>query len=141
MDKPLIYYVNGTVVAKDGEHVFKGTRCLCGATVQELQKISNVIELVPNTDGLYYLQKEGRDDYGENYLIASHGITAFGCKGEGGFIGTILSPIGSYNRYKENIQIIKDLLKLKLDFGLERNLMRLLYVGVSGELEVGRIPL
>lgn len=136
MCKPKIYYVNGTAVAKDGEHVFKGVTCLYGGNIQRLEAIAEIIELAPDKDGLYYLENEGSDsDYGENYLVASHGITALGCRGQNGSISAILSPIRSYKEYNNNIQAIKNLLEVKLDYELDRKLLRLLYIGVCGEME------
>lgn len=136
MSKPRLYFVDGTVVAIDGEHLFKNVVCGFGSDIQKFKSIADVIELYPNQDGIYYLQKEGCDsDYGESYLLASHGVTASGCKGQGGSIGAILSPIRSYNEYVESIQAIKDLLTFSLDYPLSLNLQRLLFIGVCGELE------
>lgn len=136
MSKPRIYFVNGTAVAKDGAHVFKGVVAGYGSDVGKLKCVADIVELVPNMDNLYYLKNEGSfSDYGMNYLVASQGVTAGGCKGKGGSIGAILSPIRSYNEYVENIQAIKSLLELKLDGELDKKLLRLLYIGVCGEME------
>lgn len=136
MSKPRIYFVNGTAVAKDGDHVFKGVVGGYGMDISKLKSVADIVELIPNKDNLYYLQSEGSGlDYGENYLVASQGVTAGGCKGQGGSIGAILSPRRSYNEYVENIQAIKSLLELKLDGELDKKLLRLLYIGVCGEME------
>lgn len=136
MSKPRVYFVNGTAVAEDVDHVFKGVVAGYGSDISALKRVADIIELVPGKDNLYYLQNEGSGiDYGENYLVASQGVTAGGCKGQGGSIGAILSPIRSYNEYVENIQAIKRLLELKLDGGLDQKLLRLLFVGVCGEME------
>ncbi len=136
MSKPRVYFVNGTAVAEDGDHVFKEVVAGFGLDISALKRVADIIELVPGKDNLYYLQNEGSGiDYGENYLVASQGVTAGGCKGQGGSIGAILSPIRSYNEYVENIQAIKRLLELKLDGGLDQKLLRLLFVGVCGEME------
>ena len=136
MNKPRLYFVDGTAVAKEGEHLFKSAICGFGSDVSSLKDIADVIELLPDNDGLYYLHDEGCvSDSGESYLIASGGIVASGCKGQEGSIGAILSPIRSYNEYVENIQAIKDLLELRLDARLYRDLLRLLFIGVCGEME------
>ena len=136
MNKPQVYFINGTAVAKDGNHVFKGVVACYGLDINKLKSVADVIELIPDNDNLYYLQKEGSgSDYGEKYLVASHGVTALGCEGQDGSIGSILSPIRSYNEYVENIQTIKSLLELKLDGGLDNKLLRLLFIGVCGEME------
>lgn len=136
MCKPKIYYVNGTAVAEVGEHVFKGVICGYGNDTSQLEAISDVLKLTPDKDGLYYLEKEGNNlDYGENYLIASQGVTAGGCRGQDGSIGAIQSPLRSFKEYKDNIQAIKDLLELKLDYELNRKLLRFLFIGVCGEME------
>jgi len=136
MNKPQIYYVNGTAVAAVGKHVFKEVTCGYGSDIHRLRAVAEIIELIPDKDGFYYLQKEGSGpDYGENYLVASMGVTAGGCKGQDGSIGAILSPIRSYSEYKKNIQAIKNLLEFKFDYELERKQLRLLYIGVCGELE------
>lgn len=136
MSKPRVYFVNGTAVAKDGDHVFKGFVAGYGAETSRLKSVADIVELVPDKDNLYYLHNEGSGaDYGESYLVASQGLTAFGCKGQGGSIGTILSPIRSYKEYVKNIQAIKTLLELKLVGDLDRKLLRFLYIGVCGEME------
>lgn len=136
MYKPKIYYVNGTAVAKNGEHVFKGVNSGYSTDINRFKDLAEIIELSPDKKGVYNLNKEGSElDYGENYLVASQGITAGGYKGQGGSIGAILSPIRSYKEYKDNIQAIEKLLDLKLDYELDRKLSRLLFIGVCGELE------
>ena len=116
--------------------MFKGVVAGYGSDINELKRVADIVELFPDKDNLYYLKNEGSgSDYGKNYLAASLGVTAGGCKGQGGSIGAILSPIKSYNEYVENIQAIKNLLELKLDGDLDKKLLRLLYIGVCGEME------
>ena len=136
MDKPKLYFVNGSAAAIDGEHMFKNVMCGAGPDVSYWKTVADVIELFPGEDGVYYLKDEGsHSDYGESYLVASKGVAAGGAKGQGGSIGVILSPIRSYNEYVENIKAIKDLLEQRLDFRLYRSLLRLAFIGVCGEME------
>lgn len=136
MNKPKVYFVNGTAAAKVGEHLFKNVICGVGPDISYLNNVANIIELFPGEDGVYYLQDEGsKSDYGECYLAASEGVAAGGIKGHDGAIGAILSPIRSLNEYCENIQAIKDLLELQLDVRLYHSLLRLLFIGVCGEME------
>lgn len=136
MSRPRVYFVDGTALAEEGDHVFKEVVAGYGPVIDRLKSVADIVELVPDKDNLYYLQSEGCDaDYGENYLVASQGLSAGGRKGQGGSICSILSPRKSYNEYVENIQAIKSLLELKLDVGLNNKLLRLLFIGVCGELE------
>ena len=137
MKKPQVYFVDGTAVAAKGTHVFKGVIASCGSDISKLEEVASVIKLVADSDGLYYLQKEGSgDDFAEKYLMASKGITACGCFGQDGSISSILSPISAYKNYVEGIQGIEKLLEVKYD---ERELdfihLRLLFIGVCGEME------
>lgn len=136
MDKPQVYYVNGTAVAVDGQHVFKDVIAKCSLSINELHKIANVIVLPVDEEGIYYLQNEGADsDYGEKTLIASGGVAAKG-SGKNGSIGAILSPKQSYQFYQEGIQGIRDLLEVEYEERkLNPILMRLLFIGVCGEME------
>jgi len=135
MSKVCIYYVHGTAVAEDGDHVFKGVKAGCGS-ICGLERGADIIELAPDEDNVYYLKNEGSGpDYGEKYLLASGNVVASGCKSQAGSIGAILSPVRSYNEYVNNIQAIKNLLGLKLDEELDKKLLRLLYIGVCGEME------
>lgn len=113
MSKPRLYYLNGTAFAEDGEHLFKGAKAGYREDSAYLKSIADVIELSPNESGEYRLEKEGSGlDYGECYLVTTGNIAASGCKGQDGSIGVILSPIGSYYKYEENIQAIKELLDI-----------------------------
>lgn len=136
MKKPKVYFVNGTVAACDGQHLFKNTVCKFGLDISELKAIADVQELSVDNEGVYYLQDEGTGiDYGERYLIASGGIAVRGCCGNGS-IGSILSPVRAYNDYLANTQDIKELLnKTTDDVQLNRNYIRLLFIGVCGEFE------
>lgn len=136
MDKPQIYYVNGTAAAIDGQHVFKDAIAKCGLSISELQEYAEVKELLVDEEGVYYLQDEGSGiDYGEKTLIASGGISAKG-SGKNGSIGAIDSPKRSFQYYQEGIQGIKDLLEIEFnERKLESTLLRLLFIGVCGEME------
>ncbi len=137
MKKPQVYFVDGTAVAAKGTHVFKGVIASCGSNISKLEEVASVIKLVADSDGLYYLQKEGSgDDFAEKYLMASKGITACGCFGQDGSISSILSPISAYKDYIKGIQGIKKLLEVKHDAReLDFIHMRLLFIGVCGEME------
>lgn len=136
MNKPRLYFVHGTAYADKGKHLYKGVKAGFGEDLANLKDSADVIELMPDEYGEYRLLEEGNGlDYGECYLVATGNVAACGCKGQDGSIGVILSPVGSYKKYKENVQAIKELLELKLDYELDRKLMRLLYIGVCGEME------
>ena len=132
----MIYFVHGTAVAVTGEHVFKGVLAGFGPDSGDLRRLAEVKDLLADENGLYYLQDEGCGaDYGESYLVSSSGITAGGRSGEDGSIVMIHSPIRAFDNYREGINSIKRLLDLHVDEGLSRSLLRLLYIGVCGEME------
>ena len=107
MKKPQVYFVDGTVVADKGVHIFKCVVCLYGSDISKLEEVADVIKLKTDDEGLYYLQEEGcGSDFGEKYLIASRGISTCGL----GAIVSILSPVHSYRSYVEGIQGIRDIL-------------------------------
>lgn len=137
MKRPQIYFVQGTAVAVSGRHVFKEVFAGCGSDISVLHNIADVTTLTANRDGIYYLQKEGTGlDSAEKYLMASRGVVASGIDGQNGSIETILSPLGAYEEYVECIRGIKELLnKINDDTTTDQTLLRLLFIGVCGELE------
>ena len=136
MKKPKVYYVSGTVVAIKGCHIFKDAICGYSSDIDNLRKTADVIELPVGDNGLYYLNNEGaNEDYGECYLLASAGVTACGMAGQEGSIGAILSPIRAFEDYKQGIRAIEDLMELPINAELSRSMLRLLFVGVCGEME------
>ena len=136
MIKPKAYFVNGTAVAEYGEHVFKDVICGYGGDINTLKRKADIIELFPNEDGLYFLDREGCGlDSGAGYLFASFGVAVGGIKGQDGSVSITLSPVRSFIEYEENIQAIKDLLEIRLEDRLYQKLLRTLFVAVCGEME------
>lgn len=136
MNRPKIYFVDGTAVAVKGKHYFKNAIAGFSSCLDKLQDLADIIILPVNKEGLYYLQNEGcGNDYGERYLIASQGVTACGTYGQDGSIGAILSPIMAHDDFVCSIQGIKDLLSLPQDEYSSRILLSLLFIGICGEME------
>ena len=133
MKKPQVYFVDGSVVADKGIHLFKNVVCLYGSDFSKLEEVADVIKLKTDDKGIYCLQEEGcGSDSGEKYLIASGSISTCGLES----IVSILSPVYSYKNYVEGIQGIRDILnKISGDTEINRTLLRLLFIGVCGEFE------
>lgn len=133
MKKPQIYFIDGSVVADKGIHLFKNVVCLYGSDISKLEEVADVIKLKTDDKGIYCLQEEGcGSDSGEKYLIASGSISTCGLES----IVSILSPVYSYKNYVEGIQGIRDILnKINGDTEINRTLLRLLFIGVCGEFE------
>lgn len=137
MKRPQVYFVDGNAVAVNGIHVFKEVVSGCGSDIGELQKITDVTILKTDTEGIYYLQNEGLGaDEARKYLMASGNVVATGIGDCDGSISSILSPFSAYRYYVEDINGILTLLnKTFCSTDEEDIVLRLLFIGVCGELE------
>lgn len=137
MRRPQVYFVDGIAVALKGNHIFKGVMSGFSSDISKLQEVADVFQLRADSEGIYYLQNEGcEDDSADKYLIASKGVACAGCSGEDGTISSVLSPKYIYDNYREAIGCIRELLNINLDDSMvSLTLLRLLFIGVCGELE------